>query len=99
MSKKITFRYCFYNYQCSKPRHHGRGGPCNCNNLTASALLQVSLLLPWLRLCQNQATCAQPEVLGRANKHNYEEVANKITLCEVSCWLEGSHRHKLQTLH
>ena len=30
-------------------------------------LLEISLFFPWLHLCQDQATCAQPEGLGRTN--------------------------------
>ena len=32
-----------------------------------SASFQVSLLLAWLRLYQDQATCAQPEALAHTN--------------------------------
>ena len=45
------------------------GGPWNYNNLTVSVLVRVSFLFAWLRLCQDQATCAQPQVFGPTNKH------------------------------
>ena len=32
-----------------------------------NALFRVSLLFAWLRLCQNQATCAQPEAIAHRN--------------------------------
>ena len=35
----------------------------------ASALLWVNFHFSWVRSCQEQATCAQPEALGRTNRH------------------------------
>ena len=40
------------------------------HNLTAGALFRVTLFFRWLRMCQDQATCAQPEALGRINRHS-----------------------------
>ena len=40
-----------------------------CNNLTVGAPSRVTWFFRWLRLCQHQAACAQPEALGRTNRH------------------------------
>ena len=42
---------------------------CPSDNLALSASFLVSLLFVWLRLSQNQATCAHPKALGRTNRH------------------------------
>ena len=34
-----------------------------------TASLWISLFFPWLRVCQDQATCDQPEALGGTNRH------------------------------
>ena len=36
----------------------------------ASASLEVNFVFSWLRLCQEQAICAQPATLARTNKHS-----------------------------
>ena len=44
-------------------------GRFNYSSLTVSASFRVSLLFAPLRLCEDQAICAQPEALGRTNRH------------------------------
>ena len=38
-----------------------------------SASLRVSSFFSWLHLCQDQATCAQPQALDRTNRHKTTE--------------------------
>ena len=44
-------------------------GACYCNNLTVSASFEISLFIACLSSCQDQVTSAQPEALGRTNRH------------------------------
>ena len=39
------------------------------NNFSVRASIWVSVLFAWLRLYQNQATFAQPDVFSRRNRH------------------------------
>ena len=48
------------------------------NFTTVSASFRFSLFFEWPRLCQDQATCAQPEALGRENRHRPTTITKQL---------------------
>ena len=70
VNKTLTFGFCSHTITHILKLDIANGGATIViTSSTASASLRVSLLYAWIRLCQNQATCAQLEALGRTNKH------------------------------
>ena len=53
-----------------------------CNKLTVKASwLWVSLYFAQLRLCQDVATCAQPEIFGHTNRHSITR--KSLVVCQI----------------
>ena len=63
LKNALALHYCFHSDSYSLLDTSLLMALCNCNNLTLKAIIRVSLLFPSLCLCQDSATCAQPEVI------------------------------------
>ena len=61
--KTLTFHYCFLNYR------YFYVDVADGSAATVIPSFLVGLFFPWLRLCQDLVTCAQPEALSCTISH------------------------------